>query len=142
MERHERGRKIDGVQTCRTQDAWQSPLPALSPVLRWRCLTLPVTPVLTLEGGFPVVEQHDAHLPAIVLIHHPSTGVNEVLDGQARPWRHTCIRARRDGNLQAGLHHGAATCRHLCVFTAAAQGQARRWIVGSAGGVRRAGSST
>lgn len=88
---------------------------------------------LTLEGRVAVVEQHHAHLAAVVLVHHAGARVDKVLDGQARPRRHARVRAGRARNLQARLHDGAAAGRHLSVFAAAGREVEKDGLAGRQG---------
>ena len=54
--------------------------------------TLPL--ILTFKGGLPVVEEDDADLAAVVLVHDAGPCVDKVLDGESR--------ARGDAGVGAG----------------------------------------
>lgn len=62
----------------------------------------------TFKVGFPMVEQDDADLAPVVLVHDTRARVDKVLDGEARPRRDARVRAGRGGQGQAGGHDGPA----------------------------------
>ena len=62
----------------------------------------------TFKGGLPMVEQDDADLAPVVLVHDARARVDEVLDGQARPRGDAGVGPGRGGQGQASGDDGPA----------------------------------